>query len=338
MARRNLLFTSLLLIVGLLLSFIVGEVILRLLGYAGAPESIIRNIRRVDDHILNWRYIPGSTVQAGDVIAHYNSAGFRDGEHTIEKAVGTTRILVLGDSVTEGYGVKQDAMFASQIQSILGNKFEIINRGMSGLNTPQEVHVLDAEGLQYKPDIVLLNFVLNDCEFFTELDALSRYQDMKDSRIALFGGTTVDPRFKRLLKSSALIYFVKIRVAHLLALMSGENRQSDYIALWNKPECRERVLDGFNALHRLKEEHGFDVEVLIWPVLVNYEHYEFSFVHEWVAQVAEQRGFKVLDLLSVYSPKRYGALQINAEDHWHPNGAGHLLAAEAYVNWIRKSD
>jgi lysophospholipase L1-like esterase len=338
MAPRNLLPASILLMVSLIFSFVVGEVGLRLLGYAGAPEFVISNIRQVDDHILNWRYVPGSTSQVGDVVYHYNSAGFRDREHTIEKAVGITRILVMGDSVTEGYGVKQDAMFASQIQRILGDKFEIINHGMNGLNTPQEVHVLDAEGLRYKPDMVLLNFVLNDCEFFTEFDALSRYQDKKDSRIALFGEAAVDPRFKRLLKSSALIYFVKARVAHFLALMSGEKGQNDYVMLWNKPECRERVLDGFDALHRLKEQHGFDVQVLIWPVLVNYEGYEFSFIHEWVAEVAEQRGFKVLDLLSVYSSKRYRALQITAEDHWHPNGTGHRLAAEAYVTWIHRSD
>lgn len=315
----------------------VGEIGLRLLGYAGAPESLIGNIRHVDDPILNWRFVPNSTVQAGNVISHYNSAGFRDGEHAVEKPANVKRVVVVGDSVTEGNGVGPDALFSKHVQALLGSKYEILNLGMSGLNTPQEIHLLEVEGLKYGPDIVVLNFVLNDCDFFSELHAAERFFNKKDSAIGLFGDIAIDPRFKRWLKSSALIYLVKGRVEHLLGMITGKEEKSYYTTLWDNPECRKRILGGFDSLQRLQQQQGFTVHVVLWPLLINYEHYEFSFIHEWVTQMAEQRGFKVLDLLPVYSSKWYRNLQVTAEDNVHPNGEGHRLSAQAYVDWSRQS-
>jgi lysophospholipase L1-like esterase len=337
MVTRNLFLSLILLVVSLLFSVVVGEVGLRFLGYAGAPEFLIGNIRQIDDPILNWRFVPNSTVQDGNVVSHYNSTGFRDTEHAATKPVGITRIVVVGDSVTEGSGLSQDDLFVSHIQALLGSKYEIINLAMSGLNTPQEIHVLEIEGLKYEPDVVVLNFVLNDCDFSSEHQGAERFRKEKDSKIGLLGDMAIDPRFKRWLKSSALIYFVKGRVEHLLGLITGKEEKNYYIALWDTPECRKKVSSGFDTLRKLQHEYRFAVHILLWPLLVDYKHYEFSFIHEWVAQMAEQRGFKVLDLLPVYSSKWYRDLQVTAEDNVHPNGDGHRLSAQAYVDWSRKS-
>lgn len=337
MTTRNLLFSAALLMVSLIVSLIVGEIGLRLLGYAGAPESLISNIRHVDDPILNWRFVPNSTMQDGNVIVHYNSAGFRDAEHAVERLAHVTRVVVVGDSVTEGSGVKQGELFTSYVQALLGSRYEIINLGMSGLNTPQEIHILDVEGMKYAPDIVVVNFILNDCDFFSELYAAERFQKKKDEKIGLLGDITIDPRLKRWLKSSAFVYFVKGRMEYLQGVITGKEEKNYYVSLWDSPECHRRVLAGFDALKALQEHSRFDVHVLIWPLLMNYERYGFSPVHVWVKENAVQRGFKVLDLLPVYSSRRYRDLQVTAEDNVHPNGEGHRLSAQAYVDWIRQS-
>jgi lysophospholipase L1-like esterase len=336
MATKNLVFSLILLMVSLPFSLIVGEIGLRLLGYAGAPGSLIGNTRTVDDPILNWRFVPNSTVQDGKVVYHYNSAGFRDREHAAAKPVGITRIVVVGDSVTEGSGVEQDALFVSRIQALLGSKYEILNLGMSGLNTPQEIHLLEIEGMKYEPDVVVVNFVLNDCDFFSKHQGGVRYRKEKGSKIGLLGDMAIDPQFKRWLKSSALIYFVKGRVEQLAGLITGKEEKNYYVWLWDTPECHKRILSGFDTLQKLQQQHRFAVHILIWPLLVDYKHYEFSLIHEWVTQMAEQRGFKVLDLLPVYSSKRYRDLQVTAEDNIHPSGEGHRLSAQAYVDWSRQ--
>lgn len=336
-AMRSLLFNIVLLAVSLIFSLIVGEIGLRLLGYAGAPESLIGNIRHVDDPVLNWRFVPNSTVQYGNVIWQYNSTGFRDVEHALEKPTNVTRVVVVGDSVTEGSGVKQGELFTSFAQTLLGSRYEIINLGMSGLNTPQEIHILAVEGMKYAPDIVVVNFILNDCDFFSEFYATERFQKKKDEKIGLLGDMTIAPHLKRWLKSSALIYSVKGRLEYLQGVITGKEEKNYYVSLWDNPECHRRVLSGFDALKALQERSHFDVHVLIWPLLVNYESYGFSHVHAWVRENATQRGFKVLDLLPLYSSKRYRDLQVTAEDNVHPNGEGHRLSARAYVDWIRQS-
>lgn len=334
---RNGLLSAALLTAALLFAAILGEIGLRLLGYAGAPQSFIGNTRRVEDPILNWRFVPHSTVQDGKVVYKYNSAGFRDEDHSTEKPSGVTRLVVIGDSVTEGSGVRQEELFSSYLQSLLGSTYEVINLGMSGLNTPQEVHLLEVEGLKYRPDVVLMNFVLNDCDFFSELQAAERFQNEKDTKIGLFGDIAVDPRLKRWLKSSALVHFVRARVEYIIGIVTGKEEKGYYAALWGNPGCRNRVADGFNALQKLQQQYRFSVHILIWPLLINYDRYEFSHVHEWVKGIAEERGFKALDLQPVFASRWYRDLQVTAEDNVHPNGVGHQLTAQTYVDWAAAS-
>lgn len=329
----SLCLSAALLLGSLFVATILGELLLRVLGYAGAPDSQIGNIRLVDDPILNWRFIPFSRVQDGKVVYAYNSAGFRDREHSKPKLAGLTRTVVIGDSVTEGAGVEADAIFSSQLQYLLGSEHEIINLGMSGLNTPQEIHVLEAEGLGYDPDVVIVNFVLNDCDFFSEFHAATQFTQEKDAKVGLLGNMSIDPGIKRFLKSSAFIYFVKSRVEHMVGMIAGKGESNYYRNLWSQDYCYQRVTEGFDKLKDLQMRTSFEVHVLIWPLLVDYRPYAFAHIHERVKHEAETRGFKILDLVGTFASLSYRKLQVTAEDNVHPNGRGHRLAAEAYVNW-----
>jgi lysophospholipase L1-like esterase len=334
--RINMVMTGLLLVGSLLTASIMGEVFLRMLGYAGAPESLIGNIRLVDDPILNWRFIPHSKLQDGKIVVAYNGAGFRDRDHVREKPPGVTRVVVVGDSVTEGSGVEADEIFSSRLQQLLGPQREVINLGMSGLNTPQEVHVLEVEGLGYNPDVVIVNFVLNDCDFFSEFHAAMQFNQAKDTRIGLLGDISVDPRIKRLLKSSAFIYFMKSRIEHLVGMITGKGESNYYFNLWSQDYCYQRITEGFEKLKDLRLQNSFEVHVIIWPLLVDYRSYAFAHIHERVRHEAEKRGFKVLDLLDAFKPLSYRNLQVTAEDNVHPNGEGHRVAAEAYLAWKQR--
>jgi lysophospholipase L1-like esterase len=328
--------TGLLLGGSLLTASIMGEVLLRMLGYAGAPESRIGNIHLVNDPILNWRFIPYSRVQDGKVVYEYNSAGFRDREHSKQKLPGVTRVAILGDSVTEGAGVEADEIFSSRLQQLLGPQHEVINLGMSGLNTPQEAHVLEVEGLDYDPDVIIVSFVLNDCDFFSEFHAATQFNQAKDTKIGLLGDISVDPRIKRLLKSSAFIYFMKSRIEHLVGMITGKGESNYYFNLWSQDYCYQRMAEGFDKLKDLQARKSFEVHVIIWPLLVDYKPYAFAHIHERVRHEAEKRGFKVLDLLDAFKPLSYRNLQVTAEDNVHPNGEGHRLAAERYAAWSRE--
>jgi hypothetical protein len=95
-----------------------------------------------------------------------NSKGFRaEQEYTYEKPVGVTRILSLGDSHTQGFECRQDKTFSSVIQQFLakrGLKVEVINAGVSGFGTAEELVFLENEGIRYSPDVAVLGLYAND--------------------------------------------------------------------------------------------------------------------------------------------------------------------------------
>jgi len=334
---RGALSVSLLIAVSIAVSLALAEVTLRLLGHRGEPFSRISNIYLVDDPILDWRYVPNSELRSGRVVYRYNTAGFRDRNHDQRKPAGIERIVVLGDSVTEGYGVEWADVFARVLQSRLGDRHEVINIAAGGLNTPQEIHLLESVGTKYNPDLVVLNFVLNDVDFYTKFAPAQRAAEEGDSRIAMLN-LPIPPSIKRLLKSSALIYFVKDRLESLRArLITGQAGGDYYDRIWASEANRRKVTDGFSRLAALQASGHFDVLIMIWPLMTAYQAYRFEWVHEWVAREAKKAGFAVIDLLPRFSTVPYRKLQVSAEDNVHPNALGHRLGAEEFLAWYRSS-
>lgn len=97
-----------------------------------------------------------------------NGRGLRDTrEFPYAKPAGTLRVLALGDSHTQGYEVRQDQTFSAVLERALGAhgiKAEVLNAGVSGFSTAEELVYLEAEGYKYQPDVVVLAFFANDYE------------------------------------------------------------------------------------------------------------------------------------------------------------------------------
>ena len=102
------------------------------------------------------------------VPAHTNALGFRDSRnYSLEKAPGTFRIIVLGDSVTFGHGALAETTYPYLLEEQLkawrsGVKWEVWNLGVPGYNTAQELAYLNEIGASYAPDLVIVGFFPND--------------------------------------------------------------------------------------------------------------------------------------------------------------------------------
>ena len=335
---RSVLGSLILLMVSAGVALTLAEVGLRLAGYRGEPISRINNSYRVDDPILDWRYVPNSEVYSGRVVYRYNGAGFRDTDHAVQKPAGVKRIVVVGDSVSEGYGVEFPDVFARVLQSRLGEGYEVINVAAGGLNTPQEVHLLEQVGAKYSPDLVVVNFVLNDVDFYTRFGPAQRAAEEGDSRIASLN-IRIPPPVKRTLKASAAIYLLSSGAQNLKErLLGGDRGDYYYDRIWASEENRRKVTDGFTRLAELRRHHHFDVMVMIWPLITDYRSYRFTTIHAWVAGEATQRDLAVIDLFGRFSTEPYRSLQVSAEDSVHPNARGHRLGAEAFLAWYRSPE
>ncbi|HXF47565.1 MAG TPA: SGNH/GDSL hydrolase family protein [Burkholderiaceae bacterium] len=92
-----------------------------------------------------------------------NSAGFRGREIAQKKQLGATRVLVLGDSYVWGFGVQDDEVFTSRMESFCPG-IEAVNFGVSGYSTDQELLLYRDKGAAYGPDVVVLVLAGNDYE------------------------------------------------------------------------------------------------------------------------------------------------------------------------------
>lgn len=113
----------------------------------------------IPDKDLIWRLYPH---QSGPYKT--NELGLRD---TPFNSQADQKILLLGDSVSWGDGIEViERTYPFILEQILGNKsgktYEVINSAVLGYSTFQEYRYLQLYGLQYQPDLIVLQFCLND--------------------------------------------------------------------------------------------------------------------------------------------------------------------------------
>ncbi|TMA34269.1 MAG: SGNH/GDSL hydrolase family protein [Deltaproteobacteria bacterium] len=101
-----------------------------------------------------------------------DSMGFRGPERPLPTPHdGTYRILCVGDSITFGFSVDQDAPFARRLEELLRARYpsrpiEVVNAGVPGWSWVQGRRFLEREGLVLRPDLVIVGHGTND-QFFT---------------------------------------------------------------------------------------------------------------------------------------------------------------------------
>jgi hypothetical protein len=109
----------------------------------------------------------GCAVKLKEFRISINSNNFRDREYTIEKSNDTIRVIALRDSFTFGWGVDLTDTWPKQLENLLNKKcqkkkFEVLNMGVPGYNTPMEIKFLKLKCIKYLPHIVILAYVGND--------------------------------------------------------------------------------------------------------------------------------------------------------------------------------
>jgi lysophospholipase L1-like esterase len=116
---------------------------------------------------LPFHHYPERTGRYYGVEISTNALGLRDREYSRSKPPGVTRVIVLGDSFTLGWGVPVQETAAKQLERSLnaaGMQYEVINMGTGNYNSSMEVELFKQKGLALGPDIVVLFYFANDME------------------------------------------------------------------------------------------------------------------------------------------------------------------------------
>lgn len=177
---RNLKKKLLLVLFGLLFGLVMSEIFLRVIGYSYP-------LFYTTDSYRGFGLQPGVDghyQREGESYVRINSDGLRDREHAKAKPADTVRIAVLGDSFSEAMHVPMEQTFWSLLERKLqecnafpGKKTEVINFGVSGYGTAQELMTLRRKVWDYSPDLVVLAFTTYN-DIYDNSRALSRTEEV----------------------------------------------------------------------------------------------------------------------------------------------------------------
>ncbi|MEL7034222.1 MAG: SGNH/GDSL hydrolase family protein [Cyanobacteria bacterium J06592_8] len=156
----------------LIFGILIGEIGLRLVGIEAPlpPDPNSETLAyRVDDPRRGWAPRANAvTVWAGEGERNgvrMNNHGMRDRDRTLNKPENSYRIAFLGDSFVEAIHVPLEYTAAAimeqklaECSALKGKNVEVLNFGVQGYGTAQELMTLRHHVWQFYPDLVLLGF------------------------------------------------------------------------------------------------------------------------------------------------------------------------------------
>ena len=279
---------------------------------------------------------PGSHYAFQGISVDINSHGLRGPEIAYEKPLGTVRILNLGDSVAMGWGIREEDSYGRRLDSRLNERraddvrYEVVNAGVPGWNLENALAYLQAEGLKYEPDLVVLEVTTaNDIKGKSALLASDRPGPIEWLRAHTFFWP-----------------FLTVQLRWLEARAEGRDRidvidpptdPEKYFPLDPGADQWTEVWNVVLAIDRVAREHHAPIVLIIFPLEFQVLDPSYPAVPQEVLTArAAQAGIPTVDLLTAYRQacreKPAGGCQL--EDHFlfadvwmHPSAYGHQLAA-----------
>lgn len=346
--RRVWLFRGVAIFGALIVAAIIGEVAIRVfdLGPQIVPVHA-ENFRLSQNPKLRYELVPGSHYLGAEI----NAAGFRGRQYDLDKGDPVFRIACIGDSICFGFGARVGETFSDYLERMLneffagdGQRFEVLNFGVTGYDTPQIIENYRVRARAYDPDLVIYAYTINDPqEFSLEFNALRARLTVAESD---YFDATLDSGRRWLAKSRLYLlarYHLqamtqagtatghKRRDRQWLSLEDGSYAQ--YYRNLHEGESWQRVTRGFDELDAMTEG-GPEVVVALFPLLRDFDHYPLHGVHEIVAKAAAGHGFHVLNLFRYFDRLARLPGEPFAVDFLHPTGHGHCLAAVAMLKHL----
>ena len=277
--------------------------------------------RPVADPKLSFAHAPNHSAFLMGVPVAINSDGLRDREYSHAKPPGVYRIMMLGDSTTFGWGVRQEDTAAKFLERKLNahlppgyNKVEVIDAGVGNYDTVQEVTYYETRGRDFHPDLVVLVFFINDPE-------------------------PVPVETKGfLIDRSYLIAFAANRFDGVLRHLGVRPDWKQYYASLyddDKPgfqACKEAL----RSFAESTRSDGAKAVVAILPELrqINGDSYPFKAAHKKIEDVMAAQNVPVVELidgLKDHGPEE--TLWVTRQDN-HPDAKANDLVSDQLQEWV----
>ena len=320
MRRRRPVFDFIIVVAIVVLLFIAFELGLRItfrhsMNFDIEMWKYANELKRVaPDPAIGHEHVPGQRAHLMGVDIVINGQKLRDHETPFEKPVGEVRVLMLGDSLTFGWGVSFEDTTSQLLEGLLqaraapGLRVRVINAGVGNYNTVQEIAYFLREGYRYDPDVVVLNYFINDAEPVPTKRTVPILSDTY-TYVFLMGRFDVlrreiagDPSWKQYYR-----YLYSDGTGGWIAVMKSLAKLAVY--------CRAQKI-GLLVAH--------------YPELHVLDDYPFKGVRDRLHAAADEIGARFIDLYPAVAGKQASSLWVSPTDA-HPNGTANRLFAEHLV-------
>ena len=316
-------------LVTLLLCFVMIELVARVIIGRGTMHLGIemwkyaRNAKvRSANPEIGHRNKPNVHLPLMGVEVRTNSHGLRDHtERSEAKPPGTYRILVLGDSITFGWGANYEKTFCRLLEKSLtaqppipGRKFEVLNTGVGNSNTAMEVEYFKEEGWKFQPDLVLVGWFINDAE-----------------------PTPVPSRNWLAYHSFAYVWLDSALDSVMRNTKTRETYREYYRGLYGDDQAGwQKCQRAFASLASFCREKSIPCRVLLIPELHSLgAGYEFADIHDKIRALSARENLPTLELLSAFPGDGDPMLFWVCPSDAHPNDPANELMATAIDRALR---
>jgi len=372
-AIRRLLAPAALLLLSVVVALCLVEAGLRSAHYG--EGNLIHLEKFVEyDPGLGWRHKRNFSAEFINDETHttlrYNAQGWRGAESPYSKPPNVFRILVLGGSFIDGYSVQVQDRLTEVLESNLGPRFEVINLGVVGYGTDQDLLVLEQDGLRYQPDLVVLAFSYNDVwrngsRYFA--NSARRVQKPlfvagEDESVTLTNVPVPPPvpttqeRFKlyqlirTVVKGTPLLHGVAIKagVADAPGLVWGEEfpvyRRTENATFAKSWAVTQALL---RKMKQESQQRGIGFVVFYIPARIELSPEEWSSAHlpaeydpgkvvSRLSTICREEDIPLIDPSSRFQEAaKQGPLFYLHDTHWNP--AGHRLAAGILAEYVQNT-
>lgn len=248
---------------GLVFGVLILEIGLRIAGISYPSFSTL-------DEDSCWAYRPGVQEwyrEEGEAYIRISNDGLRDREHSKVKPANTLRVAVLGDSYAAAFQVPMEATFWSVMEQELegcealsGQQIEVINLGVDGYGTAQELTTLRNRAWDYDPDLVLLAFTtgndISDNSYALNSDPMRPYFILRDGEVVLDAMCTESDAYRARQTWFAQLGYPMVNFSRILQLVNeAKNALKDFRLARNRDVASAEAF----------EEAGLDNTVYLEP-------------------------------------------------------------------------
>ncbi len=269
--------------------------------------------QRSSNPVLGHEHVAGATAYLQGTDIRLNNWGLR-GPAVGPRRPDVRRILVLGSSITLGWGVPEAQTLTQLLEQHFrsdGAEVEVLNAGIGNYNAARYVALFHSRLQALDPTDVVVHYFINDAE---QLSGGNQNLLLRHSQLAVALWS-----FRNAVSQARL----------------GSPLLTHYRDLYRSGSPgREAMQQALAALAETARTRGIRLYLLMTPEPHYLQHYPFQDIHDSMEHTARSLGYTFVDALPALRELTPEQLWVTADDP-HPNARGHRLMADTLYPYLQ---